>query len=189
MLVNNAPPQLCDEALGLVCEMKLELDDTSCNYVSAYESIDEVEIEQAYVFKLPHLIQTLDIDRVDNLKSPCINLLFWTVVWNKSDGKAVVVNRGQSRKAVDKTNGLVVFLYVSAAIEQQVKNSVFQDVRLINRRRAQTFDNIISIFNCIHIFIVFWLIIVVSVLVGHREPFTGFSDRYTQRNIQSSSRP
>jgi hypothetical protein len=98
--------------------MKLELDDTSCNYVNAYESIDEVEIEQTYVFKLPHLIQTLDIDRVDNLKSPCINLLFWTVVWNKSDGKAVVVNRGQSRKAVDKTNGLVVFLYVSAAIEQ-----------------------------------------------------------------------
>ena len=118
MLVNNAPHQLCDEAFGLVCEMKLELDDTSRNYVSAYESIDEVEIEQAYVFKLPHLIQTLDIDRVDNLKSPCINLLFWTVVWNKSDGKAVVVNRGQSRKAVDKTNGLVVFLYVSAAFEQ-----------------------------------------------------------------------
>ena len=39
-----------------------------------------------------------------------------------------------------------------------------------------------------HIF-VFWLIIAVSVLVGHREPFTGFSDRYTQRNIQSSSCP
>lgn len=155
MLVNNAPPQLCDEAFGLVCEMKLELDDTSCNYVSAYEPIDEVEIEQAYVFKLPHLIQTLDIDRVDNPKIPCINLLFWTVVWNKSDGKAVVVNRNDSRKAVDKTNCLVVFLYVSAAIEQQVKNPVLQDVRLINRRRTQAFDNIISIFNCIHIFIVF----------------------------------
>jgi hypothetical protein len=98
--------------------MKLELDDTSCNYVSAYESIDEVEIEQAYIFKLPHLIQTLDIDRVDNLKSPCINLLFWTVVWNKSDGKAVVVNRNDRRKVVDKANSLVVFLYVSAAIEQ-----------------------------------------------------------------------
>ena len=54
----------------LVCEMKLELNDTSCNYVGTYKSIDEVEIEQAYVFKLPHLIQTLDIDRVDNLKSP-----------------------------------------------------------------------------------------------------------------------
>nr|DAI46805.1 MAG TPA: hypothetical protein [Caudoviricetes sp.] len=169
--------------------MKLELNDTSCNYVGTYKSIDEVEIEQAYILKLSHFIQTLYIDRVDNLKSPCVNLLFRGVVWNKSDGKAVVINRGQRRKAVDKTNGLVVFLYVSAIVEQQVKNSVFQDVRLINRRRTQTFDNIISIFNCIHIFIVFWLIIVVSVLVGHREPFTGFSDRYTQRNIQSSSRP
>ena len=74
---------------------------------------------------------------------------------NKSDGKAVVVNRGQSRKSVDKTNGLVVFLYVSAAIEQQVKNPVFQDVSMINRRMVQAFDNIISVFNCIHIFIVF----------------------------------
>lgn len=135
--------------------MKLELDDTSCNYVSAYESIDEVEIEQAYVFKLPHLIQTLDIDRVDNLKSPCVNLIFRTVIWNKSDGKAVVVNRGQRRKAVNKTNGLMVFLYVSAVVEQQVKNSVLYNVRLINRRRTQTFDNIASIFNCIHIFVFF----------------------------------
>lgn len=172
----------------LVCEMKLELNYTSCNNVGTYKSIDEVEIEQAYILKLSHFVQTLDTDRVDNLESPCVNLLFMTVVWNKSDGKAVVVNRGQRRKAIDKTNGLVVLLYVSAVVEQQVKNSVLYNVRLINRRRTQTFDNIASVFNCIHIF-VFWLIIVVSVLVGHREPFTGFSDRYTQRNIQSSSRP
>lgn len=78
----------------LVCEMKLELNYTSCNNVGTYKSIDEVEIEQAYILKPSHFIQTLDTDRVDNPESPCVNLIFRTVIWNKSDGKAVVVNGG-----------------------------------------------------------------------------------------------